>query len=53
MKKKNEQNQERDILDKTSLALRKYLDANLVPILSEGIVELLSQFPNDPVDNLA
>jgi len=53
MKKKNEQNEERDILDKTSLALRKYLDANLVPILSEGIVELLNSFPNDPVDNLA
>jgi adenylate kinase len=53
MKKKNEQNEERDILDKTSLALRKYLDANLVPILSEGIVELLNNFPNDPVDNLA
>lgn len=53
MKKKNEQNEERDILDKTSLALRKYLDANLVPILSEGIVELLNNFPKDPVDNLA
>ena len=53
MKKENEQNEERDILDKTSLALRKYLDVNLVPILSEGIVELLSKFPEDPVDTLA
>jgi hypothetical protein len=34
MKKENEQNEERDILDKSSLALRKYLDVNLVPILS-------------------
>jgi hypothetical protein len=40
-------------LDKTSLALRKYLDVNLVPILSEGIVELLNDFPEDPVDTLA
>ena len=38
MKKENEQNEEREILDKKSLALRKYLDINLVPILSEGIV---------------
>ena len=53
MKKKNEQNEEREILDKTSLALRKYLDVNLVPILSEGIVELLSDCPEDPVDTLA
>ena len=53
MKKKNEQNEERQILDKTSLALRKYLDANLVPILSQGIVELLNTFPKDPVDHLA
>ena len=34
MKKQNEQNEERQILDKKSLALRKYLDVNLVPILS-------------------
>jgi len=40
-------------LDKKSLALRKYLDINLVPILSEGIVELLNKFPADPVDTLA
>lgn len=45
MKKKNEQNEEREILDKTSLALRKYLDVNLVPILSEGIVALLNDCP--------
>lgn len=53
MKKDNEQTEEREILDKKSLALRKYLDVNLVPILSEGIVELLRKCPNDPVDNLA
>ena len=45
MKKQNEQNEERDILDKNSLNLRKYLDVNLVPILSEGIVKILSEFP--------
>lgn len=53
MKKENEQNEEREILDKKSLALRKYLDVNLVPILSEGIAELLHSFPKDPVDTLA
>ena len=53
MKKENEQNEEREILDKTSLALRKYLDVNLVPILSEGIVKILKDFPEDPVDKLA
>lgn len=53
MKKENEQNEEREILDKKSLALRKYLDVNLVPILSEGIAELLESFPKDPVDMLA
>lgn len=53
MKKENEQNEEREVLDKKSLALRKYLDINLVPILSEGIAELLASFPKDPVDNLA
>ena len=42
MKKENEQNEEREILDKTSLALRRYLDTNLVPILSEGIVKILT-----------
>jgi hypothetical protein len=40
-------------LDKNSLALRKYLDVNLVPILSEGIVKILTDFPEDPVDFLA
>lgn len=53
MKKENEQNEEREILDKKSLALRKYLDLNLVPILSEGIKEILTNFPKDPVDRLA
>ena len=53
MKKENEQNEEREILDKKSLALRKYLDVNLVPILSEGIFKILQEFPKDPVDSLA
>ena len=53
MKKENQQNQERQILDKKSLALRKYLDVNLVPILSNGIFEILKEFPKDPVDRLA
>ena len=34
MKKENEQNEEREALDQSSRALRRYLDANLVPILS-------------------
>ena len=35
------------------MALRKYLDGNLVPILSDGIVKILKEFPEDPVDKLA
>lgn len=33
--------------------MRKYLDVNLVPILSEGILEILKEYPKDPVDKLA
>lgn len=53
LKKQNEQNEEKDALDQSSRPLRRYLDANLVPILSEGIVEILTKFPSDPVDTLA
>ena len=53
LKKQNEQNEEKDALDQSSRPLRRYLDANLVPILSEGIVEILTNFPSDPVDTLA
>jgi hypothetical protein len=33
--------------------LRKYLDANVVPFLVEGIQEILKELPSNPVDHLA
>lgn len=53
IKKENEQNEEREILDKKSLTLRKYLDVNIVPFLSEGLHEILVKLPENPVDYLS
>ena len=40
-------------MERKSLSLRKYLDTNVVPFLSDGIVEILKENPKDPVDTLA
>jgi adenylate kinase len=45
--------QERDLLDTKSQPIRQYLMDNLVPILTEGLIEVCKKTPNDPVDHLA
>ena len=45
--------QERDLLDSRSQPIRQYLMDNLVPYLTQGLIELCKKVPADPVDNLA
>ena len=45
--------QERDLLDSKSQPIRAYLVDNVVPILSEGLIEVCKNQPDDPVDFLA
>lgn len=45
--------QERDLLDSKSQPIRAYLIDNVVPILSEGLIEVCKNQPVDPVDFLA
>jgi adenylate kinase len=44
---------ERQLLEKKSQVLRLYLLENVVPILSQGILEVCQKLPDDPVDYLA
>ncbi len=44
---------ERDVLDQKSQPIRQYLMDNLVPILTDGLLELCKRTPQDPVDYLA
>jgi adenylate kinase len=41
------------VLDKKSLSLRKYLSEHVVPILTEGILKICADIPEDPVDYIA
>lgn len=45
--------QERDLLDTRSQPIRQYLMDNLVPHLTQGLIELCKKVPQDPVDALA
>lgn len=45
--------QERDLLDSKSQPIRAYLVDNVVPILTEGLIEVCKNQPDDPVDFLA
>ena len=45
--------QERDILDTKSQPIRQYLMDNLVPILTDGLIEVCKRIPEDPVDFLS
>ena len=45
--------QERDLLDSRSQHIRQYLMDNVVPILTEGLIEVCKITPDDPVDHLA
>lgn len=44
---------ERDVLDAKSQPIRQYLMDNLVPILTDGLLEICKRTPQDPVDFLA
>jgi len=54
-KQKNEKikEQERDLLDFKSQAIRSYLAENLVQILGDGLIDVCRKTPEDPVDHLA
>jgi len=45
--------QERDLLDKRSQPIRQYLMDNVVPHLTEGLINLCKAVPDDPTDYLA
>lgn len=45
--------QERDLLDTRSQPIRQYLMDNVVPILTDGLIEVCKNVPEDPVDYLA
>lgn len=47
------QDEERDALNTKSIALRNYLNENVVPTLTEGLIETAKILPEDPVDYLA
>lgn len=44
---------ERQILEKRSQVLRFYLIENVIPILSEGILKVSHELPDDPVEELS
>lgn len=45
--------QERDLLDTRSQPIRQYLMDNVVPHLTEGLIELCKKVPEDSIDYLA
>jgi len=44
---------ERDLLDKRSQPIRQYLMDKVVPYLTEGLINLCKEVPEDPTDFLA
>lgn len=45
--------QERDLLDTRSQPIRQYLMDNVVPYLTQGLIDLCKQVPEEPGDFLA
>lgn len=45
--------EERDALSGKSIALRNYLNENVIPTLTEGLIETCKILPEDPLDYLA
>lgn len=45
--------QERDLLDTRSQPIRQYLMDNVVPFLTQGLIDVCKKVPGDPVDYLA
>ena len=52
-KLENIRQQERDLLDQRSQPIRQYLMDNVVPHLTEGLIDLCKKMPEDPTDFLA
>jgi adenylate kinase len=44
---------EKELLEKKSEVLRRYLAENVIPVLSKGILNVCQKLPEDPVDELA
>jgi len=49
----NLKDKEREILEKRSQILRLYLVENVIPILSQGILKICQELPDNPVEELA
>ena len=47
------QQQEKELLEVRSLPLRNYLLQNVIPTLTEGLIEVCKVKPDDPIDHLA
>lgn len=45
--------EERDALNTKSIALRNYLNENVIPTLTEGLIETCKVLPEDPIDFLS
>ena len=45
--------EQKEVLDSKSQPIRQYLIDNLVPILTDGLMEICKRQPGDPVDSLA
>jgi len=45
--------EQKEVLDSKSQPIRQYLIDNLVPILTDGLMDICKRQPGDPVDTLA
>lgn len=55
IKERREQlrDEQKEVLDAKSQPIRQYLLDNLVPILTDGLLDVCKRQPGDPVDSLA
>lgn len=55
IKERREQlrDEQKEVLDAKSQPIRQYLLDNLVPILTDGLLDVCKRQPSDPVDSLA
>ena len=51
--RKRVEQQEQEMLEVRSIPLRNYLMQNVIPTLTEGLIEVCKLKPEDPVDYLA
>jgi hypothetical protein len=45
--------EQKEKLDQASSSCREYLLCNVVPILSDGLLDICKRQPQDPVDSMA